>query len=660
MKRPSTLNSLLCVACLSCCAPQNDVFAEAGGKDSVGVVSNIKVVSNHVADVSSIEAWRASFIKPGMTDREKALAVWDTVVRYRHQDTPPLEYLHEDLCVHDPIKSFNVYGYGQCCCSASNIEGLARAVGLNTRGRELKGHTVPEVEWKQDWHMLDASLVCYFTDASGDVASVNEVAKDVRTWLTANPGQRSRLRSFMQDDGWKKGPGLLASSRFYDRNGRLPALSHGWHSTMGEYSGYPPVREQGYSMGYRVNVQLRPGETLVRNWSNKGLNVNLDASGKGASPLCQGGAYLAYARKFGDLAPGRVGNGRREWNVPLGDPALKQSALRHENLSVPASAADPASLTLADAASTGILELRMPTSYVYLGGALKVSGEAGNSGKLRISISRNHGADWKEIFTASDSQFSETVELRSFIHRLYDYRVRFELTGTGTRLTSVSLEHDIQHSQRALPALAQGDNQISFSAGPAHGTLTIEGNTRTTHPQILNVREFHPQFDQVVSNQYGMVMKGGNGSITFPIETPGDITRLHFGCHYRARSAKDGWNLDVSWDAGKTWQTLDRAGGPVVGSCKYAATDKVPVETRKALVRFTGRQNNTAMLFSLRIDADYAEPGGGFRPVRTTYQWLEDGKNTQHTHVAESPEETYVIRCKGKPTMQALTVELAN
>ena len=579
---------VLLISCLMCMVSRAAFTQDVANTDEkIGVVSNIKVLSDRVADVSSIEAWRASFLKPGMTDREKAMAVWDTVVRFRHQDNPPQEFLHEDLCVHDPIKSFNVYGYGQCCCTASNIEALARAVGLNARGRELKGHTVPEVEWKQDWHMLDASLICYFTDLKGDVASVNEIAKDVRTWLTKNPGQRSKLRSFMLNDGWKKGPPLLATCKFYDRNGRLPALSHGWHSTMGEYSGYPPVREQGYSMGYRVNVQLRRGESLTRNWSNKGLHVNLDANGKGASPLCLGGGYLDYARKFGDIASGRVGNGTRIWDVPLGDPSLKHAALRYENLAM---TDDTIGIKANGNDKPGILELRMPTSYVYLGGKLTMSGTVGKGGLFRVSFSRNHGVGWKEIYSAAAGKvFKYTVDLRPFIHRLYDYWIRIDIQGDGTHLNSLRAEHDTQHSQRALPALVQGDNTIHFSSGPPQGTFTIEGNTRTVHPHILNVREFHPEMVGVVSNQYGLIMTAGNGSVTFPIETPGDLTRLRFGCHYRARSAKDGWNLDVSWDEGRSWQTIDRAAGPVVGSCKYVSPDKIPEGKTKALVRYTGR-----------------------------------------------------------------------
>src|SRR5689334_14906865 len=43
-----------------------------GGED-VGVVSFVKVLSDKVEDVSSLEAWKKSFIKDGMSDKEKAL-----------------------------------------------------------------------------------------------------------------------------------------------------------------------------------------------------------------------------------------------------------------------------------------------------------------------------------------------------------------------------------------------------------------------------------------------------------------------------------------------------------------------------------------------------------------------------------------------------------
>ena len=144
------------------------------------------------------------------------------------------------------------------------------------------------------------------------------------------------------------------------------------------------------------------------------------------------------------------------------------------------------------------------------------------------------------------------------------------------------------------------------------------------------------------------------------IFTPGDMKRIRLSAHYRARNAKDGWDVMVSFDEGATWKKLDRFGGPIVGTCKSAVCEDVPVRTRKALVKFVGSQANTTCIFDLRIDADYAQPAGGFRPVKVTYLWTEGGKEKQDVHVAKSPSETWEITCGGAPVMKSYIVELAD
>ena len=66
--------------------------------------------------------------------------------------------------------------------------------------------------------------------------------------------------------------------------------------------------------------------------------------------------------------------------------------------------------------------------------------------------------------------------MKPFAYRRYDYRLKFTLSGAGTGLNTLVLSHDIQHSQRALPALDKGANTIHFSTGPAESTVTIEAN----------------------------------------------------------------------------------------------------------------------------------------------------------------------------------------
>src|SRR5207245_3500035 len=110
---------------------------------------------------------------------------------------------------------------------------------------------------------------------------------------------------------------------------------------------------------------------------------------------------------------------------------------------------------------------------------------------------------------------------------------------------------------------------------------------------------------------------------------------------------------------GKTWITVDRAHGGVAGSCKYVVTTDVPAGTKEALVRYSGTSRNATGILGFRIDADYKEPLGGFRPVQVTYVWEEEGQAKRNVFVAKKPEETYTITCAAKPLMKSIALELA-
>jgi hypothetical protein len=629
---------------------------------SVGIVSHIKVVSDKVEDVSSLDAWKKSFLKDGMTDEQKALAIWQTVVKFRHQEPPPQEHFSTG-CVHDPIKTFNVYGYGMCCCASCNIAALSRYAGLQARGWGINGHSVPEVSWDgKTWHMLDASLLTYFPKADGQIAGVEELVAGVQGWYEKNPGLRKnndKLGKFMGNNGWKKGPDVLTRCPFYDDNGWFLAATHGWSATMQEYDCKPFIYEYGYSQGYQVNIQLRKGERLVRNWSNKGLHINMDGSGgvPGCLQAKVGKEDMRYAPKFGDLAPGRVGNGTLAYDVPLADGSFRDGALQVENLATQSADRAKPALYVQDPAKPGVLVVRMPSSYVYLGGEWAIDAVVGTGGRVTVSFSDNNGIDWRNV-AIIEKTGKKQVDAKSLVFRRYDGRVKFELMGAGTGLNALKLSHDIQHSQRALPALGQGKNTITCTAGPAEGTITIEGSTNlAAKGKQLLYTDFQPQSEGLKDGP--MRLAGGQGQLTFPIATPGDMTRLRFGCHYRARDAKDGWDLQVSFDGGKTFKSVDRAAGPTAGSCKYVTFGDVPAGTRQALVRFAGSQRNTTCLFDYRIDADYKEPHGGFRPVRVKYQWEENGQAKQDVHVMKQGQESYTINCAAKPLMKSIALEWA-
>jgi hypothetical protein len=629
----------------------------------VGVVSQIRVVSDKVPDVTTLEAWKKSFIKEGMTDEEKAMAIWRTVSMFQHQDSSVEELLHNEGSLTDVMKVIHVYGHSYCGMAAAHAMSLARYIGMEARGWTINSHVVPEIKWDGAWHLLDPSLLVYFPKADKKIASVEEVIAAVKEWYARNPeywdgkkGDEGKLRKLHQEggwQGWRKGPELLNNCPTYDPTGWVPAKSHGWYAQMMEYDGScgdgkPFLYEMGFSQGYQVNVQLRKGEKLVRNWGHKGLHLENKPGCLNLKPT-EGG--LAYSSKmFGDLSNGRIGNGTHEYTVPVTTGAYRKGALLVENL------ADQ-SAQVKDAAKDGVLVIRMPSSYVYLSGQVALQSVIPTKGEIHVLLSDNNGLDWKTIHMG-DASGSATIDLKPHVYRRYDYRLKFLLKGQGVGLSSLKISHDIQHSQRPLPALGQGENTITFGSG-VEGTISVEGSHYAAHKgkQVL-ITDFKPAAEGM-SLMDSIAVKGPKGEVVFPVETPGDITRVRFGLSGRVNDKTDRWALDVSWDNGKTWQAADTLTGPARFASKFATATGAPAGTRKVLVRYSGQQTTVAMIFNLRIDVDYREPQGGFAPVKITYAWDEAGQEKQHVHVARKADEVYKVTCAGRPTMKSITLELA-
>jgi hypothetical protein len=623
------------------------------------VVCNVKVLSDKVPDISSIEAWKKSFINDSMSEKEKGLAVWKSVVTFQHQETPPNEYLQNEENVLDPIKLFNVYGYSLCSVAAGELIGLARYAGLDARGWTINAHCVSEVKWNDSWHLLDASLINYFPKKDGEIASVAEISKAVQDFLKEHPdlkGNDKKLREWGwrdQKTAWKNGPELLSTCPFYNARGWWPAGTHGWYSTMQEYDGSNKTPFDFISLvalGYRVNVQLRDGEVLTRNWSNKGLHINMDGSGgvPGCMTMQTGKDSLQYTPDYGDIAPGRVGNGRLKYQPTMA--SLRDSAMTFEDLAVKGEA-----ITLADAAQKGALVVRMPSSYVYLGGELTIKTTVAG-GSISILCSDNNGMDWKPV-TKITTSGEQKIDLKSLVYRRYDYRLKFEFAGAGTSLGSLRIDHDIQHSQRPLPALAQGANTITFSAGDPTATVTVEGspNLAFKGKQLLYT-DFHPVLDKISGN---MAVEGALGSATFPVQTPGEMTKLRIGCAYRSWVPEDGIDIEVSFDGGKTFKVASAFGKSDSYANRYVEVTDIPAGTTAAQVRYVAKVKSAIQWYNFHINADYRQPNAGFRPVKVTYAWDENGQAKTDVHVAQKPEETYKINCQGKPMMKSISLELA-
>jgi hypothetical protein len=365
---------------------------------------------------------------------------------------------------------------------------------------------------------------------------------------------------------------------------------------------------------------------------------------------------LRYSPKYGDLAPGRVGNGTHEYDVPLANGAFRGGALLVENLASSSEGKQTPAVHAQNPAEPGVLVIRMPSSYVYLGGEVAMEAIASNSGAVEVLFSENNGLDWKPL--AKITSFgSQRIDLKPHVFRRYNYQLKFVLTGNGSGIDKLKITHPIQHSQRPLPALAAGENKITFNSDD-EGTVTIEGSMEAKNKEKqLVYTDFHPQRTNIGDEAANLT--AGSGEITFPISTPGDMKRLRIGAYYRARDPRDVWEVQVSFDGAKSFKTVERLEGPFIGMGKSVVVSDIPAGTRSAHVRFAGTQRNTLMLQNARIDADYKEPNGGFRPVQITYAWEENGESKQNTHIVRRPEESYTITCTDKPLMKSIALELA-
>jgi hypothetical protein len=364
---------------------------------------------------------------------------------------------------------------------------------------------------------------------------------------------------------------------------------------------------------------------------------------------------MAYATAYGDLTTGRVGNGQHEYDVPLSEKGCAGGALVADNLAWSAEDGGAPAMRVRDAAAPAILIIRMPSSYVYLGGSCALSAVVGSGGRIAIAGSDNNGLDWRELGECTKNE-ERTIDLKPLAYRRYDYRIRITCTGAGTGLASLRMTNDIQHSQRALPTLDKGANAVSVRAGAQEGTIVIEGSTNpaAAKGKQLAYSDFHPVVNGL--KDPSLMMTAGSGDVTFPVEAPGELTRIRIGCFYRARDAADGWDVQVSYDDGKTFASAGTLAGPAQGMSSYF-TAVAPAGKRTARVRFVGKQRNTTCLFGVRISADYLEPRGGFAPLRVTYVYDEAGAEKRAVRVVRSEQDSYTIECSEKPKMKSLVLE---
>jgi hypothetical protein len=120
----------------------------------------------------SYQTLLADIIKPGSTDKEKAIAIWRFTESWTYHSVSAMQ----QRLPHDPLRLFNSFESGLCDDRNAALTNIFLLAGLKAHAYHLEGHVVAEVFYENGWHMYDADWNLYFKDDNGNVASVEYIS----------------------------------------------------------------------------------------------------------------------------------------------------------------------------------------------------------------------------------------------------------------------------------------------------------------------------------------------------------------------------------------------------------------------------------------------------------------------------------------------------
>jgi hypothetical protein len=177
----------------------------------------------------------ASAVKPGMTDREKAHALWFQEIRHRYH------WGGDNNELGDPVKVFNIYGHNTCGNDSICLAGLWKRAGLKVTPARVVGHCVTQCYFDNRWNLFDGDMhSMYLLRDNQTVASEQDVVHDhdlikrTHTQGILNPDRRA-------NDEWE------ASIYLFEG---------------------PPAGDRNCTQDTTMNMVLRPGEAITWRWGH--------------------------------------------------------------------------------------------------------------------------------------------------------------------------------------------------------------------------------------------------------------------------------------------------------------------------------------------------------------------------------------------------------
>lgn len=279
-------------------------------------------LSNGRNDFRDLQKIVARVVKPGMTDKEKALALWWQEIQYR------FHFEGDNNELSSPVKVFNVYGHNTCGNDSICLAGQWKQAGLKVAPARVVGHCISQVFYDGGWHLLDGDMhSIYLLRDNETIAGEQDIVRD------HDLVKRTHTQGILQPD-----------RRTGDE----------WQSSIYVFEG-DVVGDRNADTAPNMNFTLRPGEGIVWRWGH-------------ADPVkYHGGGKPQF--------PDRICNGlweyRPDFTVDNWQRAAVVEGIKTTDKGL-----------LAEPGQTGRIVWTMRSPYVFVGGKLGIEGA---SAKFEIS-----------------------------------------------------------------------------------------------------------------------------------------------------------------------------------------------------------------------------------------------------------------------------------
>jgi hypothetical protein len=287
-----------------------------------------------------------SAVRPGMTEREKAIALWRWTTTHRFHAGAM-----ERVEMHDPVKIFNIYGYTTCGDTSVTLSNLWRAAGLRTRAAHTPGHCIPQVFFDGDWHLFDADMGPFYLRRDNvtiageqDLVRDHDLVKRAHGYGILDPGRRAA------DEG---------------------------NAALFIFEGEPGADRPSSSREATMAFTLRPNEAIEWRW------------GRLSPPRYHGRCDIKIWRR----AEERISNGRWIYAPDFGGSSWSRGVEAMDGLLVRPGLITPV------AGKTGYIVWKMRSPYVFVGGGIEVDGPG-----TRFFLSWD-GTTWQEVDENWDALF---------------------------------------------------------------------------------------------------------------------------------------------------------------------------------------------------------------------------------------------------------------